>query len=52
MHWEKIKDLRNGNFKRLTGVKRNTFKSMVREVRKFNHRIARKKGTIEADLQN
>jgi hypothetical protein len=44
MFWEKIKNLKNGNFKRLTGVKRNTFKAMVREVRKFNNRIARKKG--------
>lgn len=44
MFWEKNKDLKNGNFKRLTGVKRNTFKSMVREVRNFNERIVRKKG--------
>ncbi len=44
MFWEKIKDFKNGNFKRLTVVKRNTFKSMVREVRKFNGRIAQKKG--------
>jgi hypothetical protein len=44
MFWKKIKNLKNGNFKRLTGVKRNTFKSMVREVRTFNERIVRKKG--------
>lgn len=44
MFWEKIKDIKNGNFKRLTGVKRNTFKSMVREVNKFNKRIAQRKG--------
>lgn len=44
MFWEDIKGLKNGNFKRLTGVKRNTFKSMVREVRKVNERIARRKG--------
>ena len=44
MFWEKIKDLKNGNFKRLTGVKRNTFKAMVREVRKHEQVIARRRG--------
>lgn len=44
MFWENIKDLKDGNFKRLTGVKQNTFKSMAREVRKFNERITKRKG--------
>ena len=28
--WEKAKELENGKFKRLVGVKRNTFEKMVK----------------------
>lgn len=44
MFWKKIKNLTNGNFKRLTGVKRNTFKLMLNEVRNHNRRIERRRG--------
>lgn len=44
MFWEKIKNHTNLNFKRLTGVKRKTFKLMVKEVRNHDKRIIRKKG--------
>lgn len=44
MFWEKIKNHTNPNFKRLTGVKRKTFKLMVKEVRNHDRRIIRKKG--------
>ena len=44
MFWEKIKNHTNPNFKRLTGVKRKTFKLMVKEVRNYEKRIIRKKG--------
>lgn len=43
MFWEKIKNHTNPNFKRLTGVKRKTFKLMVKEVRNHDRRIVRKK---------
>jgi len=44
MFWEKIKQQTNPNFKRLTGVKRNTFKLMVREVKKHDDKIINRKG--------
>jgi hypothetical protein len=44
MFWEKIRNHTNPNFKRLTGVKRKTFKLMVKEVRNHDRRIVRKKG--------
>ena len=44
MFWEKIKNLTNPNFKRLTGIRRNTFKLMVKEVRNHNRRIERRRG--------
>lgn len=44
MFWDKIKQQTNPNFKRLTGVKRNTFKLMVREVKKHDDKIIDKKG--------
>lgn len=44
MFWENIKQHNNPNFKRLTGVKRNTFKLMVREVKKHDDKIFKKKG--------
>lgn len=44
MFWEKIKNLTNPNFKRLTGVKRNTFKMMVKEVCNHNKKIELRKG--------
>ena len=44
MFWEKIKNHTNPNFKRLTGVKRQTFKLMVKQVRNHERRIIRKKG--------
>lgn len=44
MFWEKIKNHTNPNFKRLTGVKRKTFKLMVKEVRSYENKIIRKKG--------
>ena len=45
MFWEKIKQQTNPNFKRLTGVKRNTFKLMVREVKKHDDKIINRKGS-------
>jgi hypothetical protein len=44
MFWEDIKHHKNPDFKRLTGVKRNTFKLMVREVRKYDNKKLKKKG--------
>lgn len=44
MFWENIKQHNNPNFKRLTGVKRNTFRLMVREVKKHDDKIIKKKG--------
>lgn len=44
MFWEKIKNHTNPNFKRLTGVKRKTFKLMGKEVRSYDKKIVRKKG--------
>ncbi len=44
MFWEKIKNHTNPNFKRLTGVKRSTFKLMVREVRMHDKKKIHKKG--------
>jgi hypothetical protein len=44
MFWEKIKQQTNPNFKRLTGVKRNTFKLMVKEVKKHDDKIIKGKG--------
>lgn len=44
MFWENIKHQNNPNFKRLTGVKRNTFKLMVREIEKHDNKKKKKKG--------
>ena len=44
MFWEKIKNHKNPDFKRLTGVKRKTFKLMVKEVQKYDRKIVVKKG--------
>ena len=44
MFWEKIKNRTNPDFKRLTGVKRKTFKLMVKEVQKHDRKIVVKKG--------
>lgn len=44
MFWEKIKNHTNPNFKRLTGVKRKTFKLMVKEVRSHDKKKTHKKG--------
>jgi hypothetical protein len=44
MFWEKIKNHKNSDFKRLTGVQRQTFKLMVREIRKFERKRELKRG--------
>lgn len=44
MFWKNIKNHTNPNFKRLTGVKRRTFKLMVKEVKRHENKIIRKKG--------
>lgn len=44
MFWENIKNRTNPEFKRLTGVKRATFKLMVKEVKKHDKKQKEKKG--------
>lgn len=44
MFWENIKNRTNPDFKRLTGVKRTTFKLMVKEVRKHDKKKRFKRG--------
>lgn len=44
MFWRNIKNHTNPNFKRLTGVKQDTFKLMVKEVKRHENKIIRKKG--------
>ncbi len=44
MFWENIKNLTNPNFKRLTGVHRNTFNRMLKEVRNHNRIIEQRRG--------
>ena len=44
MFWEKIKQHSKENFKRLTGVELNTFKLMIKEIRKHEEKIKKKRG--------
>jgi hypothetical protein len=44
MFWDNIKQRNNSDFKRLTGVKRMTFKLMVREIKNHERKRVLKRG--------
>jgi len=48
MFWEKIKNHKSTDFKRLTGVELKTFKMMVREVKSHDAKEVRKKGNARS----
>jgi hypothetical protein len=46
MFWDNIKQRNNSDFKRLTGVKRMTFKLMVREIKNHERKRVLKRDCI------